>query len=182
MSRVRRKGVEDEGAQTPSASRGAGVTCITGCARRRHATCPTTPPRGRHVPRLAKQHQCKSGAGRPIRTTAMPHARAAQAPVTGYSARSVDLRGLWRSKRVGLGYARVARIRSRARCLRSRIPCWRACRTRDPAGIGVLLGLTRPLGLPAGPFPMVVAVELRGVEPLTPCMPWTVYAACMAAG
>jgi hypothetical protein len=35
------------------------------------------------IPAWPRSTSVRSGAGRPIRTTAMPHARAAQAPATG---------------------------------------------------------------------------------------------------
>jgi hypothetical protein len=91
-------------------------------------------------------------------------------------ARSVDLSGLWWSNGVGLGRPPrpalgVATLRSLLIGLAFRLPggarCWRlACRT------GVLLGVRRPAGVAlALRFPWYFAVELRGFEPLTPCMP-----------
>jgi hypothetical protein len=86
-------------------------------------------------------------------------------------ARSVDLRALWRSKRVAFGRVcpavGVARLRSRARCLRSRIAWWRACRPPDWGFVGV--------GVPAGVAVRCVSPGscggAEGIEPLTPCMP-----------
>jgi hypothetical protein len=46
-------------------------------------------------------------------------------------------------------------------------PCWPG----DPAG-WVQLGVVAPARVAHTPIGLVNAVELRGFEPLTPCMPW----------
>jgi hypothetical protein len=90
-------------------------------------------------------------------------------------ARSVDLSGLWWSNGVGLGRpppgpggsdAQIAanrpgvQIAWRRPVLAASLPNWGFAGVQRPAGVALALR-----------FPWYIAVELRGFEPLTPCMP-----------